>query len=322
MPTRHLVDPDLLPFVDSLPPLDLDAEALTETRELLGRMIAATPLDHAGCRLTRATARSAQEEYDVPLVVVRPDATDRPAGRAALVWMHGGGYLVGQAEQEVPFLADLAVELGVVGVSVDYRLAPEHPHPAPVEDCYAALRWVHQHADELGVDRARVLVGGESAGGGLAAALSTLARDRAELAVAKQVLVYPMLDDRTAAPGAELSPFAGQFMWTPGSNRFGWRSLLGREPGGPGVSPYASPARAEDLRGLPPTYLEVGNLDLFLDEDIAYARRLIHAGVPTDLHVIAGAVHGYKHAGDLPICRAHVARVRDAVGSVGSVASA
>lgn len=319
MRTHHLVDPDLLAFVEALPPFDMDDAALAETRALLDRLIATIPLEHPGCQVSRATATSRHEQYDVPLVVVRPLAgRGARAARTAVVWMHGGGYLLGRAEQEVPLLAELAAELGVVGVSVDYRLAPEHPHPAPVEDAYAALAWVHGHADELGIDRDRVIVAGESAGGGLAAALSTLARDRAELPIAKQLLVYPMLDDRTAGPDAELTPFAGQFMWTPASNRFGWRSLLGQEPGSPGISPYASAARTEDLRGLPPTYIEVGNLDLFVDEDVAYAHRLIKVGAPTELHVIAGAVHGYNHAGDLPICREHRARIRRAIAAVGS----
>lgn len=323
MPTRHLVDPDLLGFVEALPPLDLHEGVLAESRALVDRLLSLVPLEHPGVVLARATARSRHEEYDVPLVVLRPAADDGEPGerpprsgaagrRVALVWMHGGGYLLGRAEQEVPSLAGLVAEHGLVAVSVDYRLAPEHPHPAPVEDCYAALVWVHEHAEELGIDPARVIVGGESAGGGLAAALSTLARDRGGLPspIAQQILIYPMLDDRTAAADAQLSPHAGQFMWTPASNRFGWRSLLGgQEPGAADVSPYASAARAENLGGLPPTYLEVGDLDLFVDEVVAYARRLIRAGVPTDLHVIAGAVHGYRHAGDLPICRDHRARL-------------
>ncbi|MFC5727875.1 MULTISPECIES: alpha/beta hydrolase [Nocardioides] len=318
MRPHHLLDPDLLAFVEALPPSDMDEPALAETRALLGRLIASIPLEHPGCEVTRTRAASRHEEYDVPLVVVRPrPVRDDGVPGTAVVWMHGGGYLAGQAEQDVPLLADLAAELGVVGVSVDYRLAPEHPHPAPVEDAYAGLAWVHEHAEELGIDRDRVIVAGESAGGGLAAALSTLARDRAELPIAKQLLVYPMLDDRTARPDAELSPFAGQLLWTPASNRFGWRSLLGEEPGAPGISPYASPARAEDLHGLPPTYLEVGELDLFVDEDVAYGHRLIKAGVPTELHVIAGAVHGYNHAGDLPICRDHRARIHRAIETVG-----
>lgn len=318
MRPRHHVDPDLLAFVEALPPFDMDESALAETRALLDRLIATIPLEHPGCVISRATATSRHERYDVPLVVVRPRSVrGKAVAGSAVVWLHGGGYLTGRAEQDVPRLADLATELGVVGVSVDYRLAPEHPHPAPVEDAYAGLAWVHEHAEELGIRRDRVIVAGESAGGGLAAALSTLARDRAELPIAKQLLIYPMLDDRTARPDAELNPFAGQLMWTPASNRFGWRSLLGEEPGSPGISPYASAARAEDLRGLPPTYVEVGNLDLFVDEDVAYAHRLIGAGVPTELHVIAGAVHGYNHAGDLPICREHRARIHRAIETVG-----
>lgn len=318
---HHLVDPDLRAFVDSLPPLDMDAAALAETRATLARLTATIPQEHPDCVVEGATARSPEHDHGVPLVVVRPrrPAPDGP-GRTALLWMHGGGYLLGHAEQDVPYLGDLSAELDLVAVSVDYRLAPEHPHPAPVEDCYAALVWVHQHAAELGIDPRRVVLAGQSAGGGLAAALSTLARDRGGPAIARQVLVYPMLDDRTAAEDADLAPHAGRLMWTAASNRFAWTSLLGREPGSAAVSPYAAAARAEDLRGLPATFLDVGALDLFAEEVIDYARRLVRAGVPTDLHVVAGAVHGYAQAGDLPICRDHQARVRGAIASIAGQA--
>ena len=185
----------------------------------------------------------------------------------------------------------LAEELGCVIVSVDYRLAPETPHPGPVEDCYAGLAWTFAHAGELGIDPARVGVAGESAGGGLAASLALLARDRGEHRLAFQHLTYPMLDDRTCI--TDVHPHTGAFIWTPHNNRFGWSALLGHDPGGQAVSPYAAAARAEDLSGLPPTFIATGALDLFLDEDIDYARRLIRAGVPTELHVYPGAFHGF-----------------------------
>ena len=312
MPSQ--VHPELREFVASVPPGDIDASTLPLARQEVARLASMVPLEQPGVEVSRATVRSRHEEYDVPLVVVRPDAgTGAAAGpRPAVVWLHGGGYVAGQADAEVPFLARVAVEHGAVGVAVDYRLAPEHPHPAPVEDAHAALVWVHEHAEDLGVDPARVAVGGESAGAGLAAALSTLARDRGGPAIARQLLVYPMLDDRTAADCASHPPGAGELMWKPASNRFAWESLLGGvEPGSADVSPYASPARAEDLRGLPASLHDGGGQGRFVAECIAYAHRLVRAGVPTDLHVVSGAVHGYVHAGEeLAIVRAHRDRVR------------
>jgi triacylglycerol lipase len=185
----------------------------------------------------------------------------------------------------------LAEALGCVIVSVDYRLAPETAFPGAIEDCYAGLTWTVAHAAELNIDTARLGVMGESAGGGLAAALALLARDRGEIALAFQVLTYPMLDDRTCTRAPH--PYAGEFLWTPRNNRYGWRALLGEEPGGPKVSPYAAPARADDLSGLPPTFLMTGALDLFVDENIDYARRLVAAGVPTEFHVYPGAFHAF-----------------------------
>jgi triacylglycerol lipase len=182
-------------------------------------------------------------------------------------------------------------------VSVAYRLAPEAPYPAALEDCYAALSWIHDCADSLGVDRARIGLVGESAGGGHAAALALLARDRGEVPLAFQWLIYPMIDDRTGS-GSEPHPYAGQLIWTAEMNRDGWRALFGREPGGELPGPYASAARFPDLSNLPATLIQVGSLDLFVEENIEYARRLIRAGVPTELHVYPGAIHGFTFLSD------------------------
>ncbi len=173
-------------------------------------------------------------------------------------------------------------ESNVPVLLVDYRTAPEFPHPVPVQDCFAALVWLAEHANELGVDPARVAVMGDSAGGGLAAAVCLMARDRGCPAVALQVLIYPMLDDRTALPDPQLVPFV---TWTYDDNITGWQALLGDSVGRDGVTAYAAPARATDLSLLPPTYIDVGDLDIFRDEDITYARRLAAAGVATELHV-------------------------------------
>jgi acetyl esterase/lipase len=178
----------------------------------------------------------------------------------------------------------------LVGVSVEYRLAPETPYPGPLEDCYAGLQWVEAHAADLGIDASRIGIGGASAGGGLAAGLCLLTRDRGGAAPAFQLLVYPMIDDRQITPSsAWLDP-----IWPPSANAFGWGAYLGEARGGPDVPIYAAAARAQELRGLPPTLISVGALDGFSDEDIDYAVRLRHAGVPVELHVYPGAPHGFN----------------------------
>ena len=215
-----------------------------------------------------------------------------PAGPAgphpAVLWIHGGGYVIGSAAQDDAVCRHLADELGALVAAVDYRLAPEHPFPVPLLDCHDALVWLAGRGD---VDVERVAIGGASAGGGLAASLALLARDRGEVRPAFQLLSYPMLDDRTALrTDIDERHFR---LWNNEANRFGWRSYTGQEPGSPGVDPLAAPARSEDLAGLPPAWIGVGSLDLFLAEDLAYADRLRGAGVPCDVHVVDGAFHGF-----------------------------
>jgi acetyl esterase/lipase len=221
--------------------------------------------------------------------IYRPDV--QPSKLPALLWIHGGGYVMGDIEQDDRLMKQLVKRIGCVAVSVDYRLAPEHPFPAPVEDCYAGLKWLFAHADELGVEPARIAIGGASGGGGLAAGLALLARDRGEVQVAFQLLIYPMIDDRNVTPASHA--ITDPRMWNRESNRLGWKAYLGRDGGGADVSPYAAAARATDLTNLPPAYIPVGALDLFVDENIEYAQRLIQAGVPTELHVYPGAFHGF-----------------------------
>lgn len=227
---------------------------------------------------------------DVFVRIYQP--TDRPDTLPALLWIHGGGYVLGSVERDDLLAKHLARVGQCVVASVEYRLAPEHPFPAPVEDCYAALKWLSAYSSELGVDTSRIAIGGASAGSGLAAGLALFARDRAEVEIAFQLLIYPMIDDRNIAPASETAP--DTFVWTRENNLMGWRAYLGHEPGGADVSPYAAAARATDLRGLPPTYIPVGDLDLFLDENVRYAQRLLAAGVPTELHVYPGAFHGFN----------------------------
>lgn len=236
----------------------------------------------------------------------------RAPGSAALLWIHGGGYLIGRPEQSDTVCARFARELGILVVAVDYRLAPEHPFPAPLEDCYAALSWMHAHAGALRIDPDRLAIGGDSAGGGLAAALAQLTRDRKKIKPVFQVLLYPMLDDRTATRADHKG--TGRYIWTPASNVLGWASYLGQSPGGPTAPAYAAPARMEDLTGLPPAWVGVGTLDLFHEEDVAYARRLQASGVPCELHEVPGAFHAFElFAGDAAISRDFIARQTSAL---------
>jgi acetyl esterase/lipase len=226
---------------------------------------------------------------DVAIRIYEP--VKRPKTLPALLWMHGGGYMLGNIDQEDLSAKRYTLAGKCVTVTVEYRLAPENPFPAPLEDCYAALKWLGAHAGEIGVDPQRIVIGGASAGGGLAAGLALLARDRGEVDISYQFLLFPMLDDCNTAPASETIP--DTLLWTRESNRMGWRAYLGREPGGKNVSPYASACRAKDLTGLPPAYIAIGDLDLFLQEGLTYAGRLIAAGVATELHVYPGACHGF-----------------------------
>ena len=240
----------------------------------------------------------------LPLTWYSPTTGDSTAS-AAMLYLHGGG-MIASLEQTAP-VYDVVVRQyvsrsGVPALVVDYRVAPEHPHPTPVEDCYAALQWLEAHAAELNVDPTRLAVCGDSAGGGLAAGVALLARDRSGPQLALQLLIYPMLDDRNVVPDPQLQP---EFLvWNYEDNMTGWGALLGDASGGAEVPPYAAPARAADLTGLPPAYIDVGDLDIFRDEDVDYARRLLAAGVPTELHVYPGCPHGFEMvAGDLPVSR-------------------
>ncbi|HEY0136739.1 MAG TPA: alpha/beta hydrolase [Nannocystis sp.] len=208
----------------------------------------------------------------------------------ALLWVHGGGFIFGTPAQDDALATTFARELGLIVVAPSYRLAPEHPFPAAIDDLYATLAWLHTSAGELHIRPDRIAVAGASAGGGLAAGLALLARDRGQIPLAFQLLVYPMLDDRTVDRTID---GANHRLWTAGSNRFGWTSYLGRTPGGADVPVYAAPARAGTLAGLPPTWIGVGTFDLFHDEDVAYARRLADAGVPVELEVVPGVFHGF-----------------------------
>jgi acetyl esterase/lipase len=202
--------------------------------------------------------------------------------------------IMGTNRVGMPVLLDWVEELGVIVVSVEYRLAPEHPHPAPVEDCYAGLRWTAEHAADLGIDAHRLIIAGTSAGGGLAAAVALLARERGGPGLLGQVLMCPMLDDRHQTPSSR--ELDGEGIWDQHANRVGWAALLGDAAGGPDVHWSAAPARATDLAGLPPAYIDVGSVETFRDEDVDYASRIWQSGGVADLHVWAGGFHGFDGA--------------------------
>ncbi|MER5339103.1 alpha/beta hydrolase [Streptomyces mirabilis] len=235
------------------------------------------------------TVPGPQGAPDIPLLICRPT---RAAAAVPVVYnVHGGGMVIGDNRTGVGEMLDWAEELGTAVVSVEYRLAPEHPHPALVEDCYAGLKWTAEHAGELGFDPERIIVAGASAGGGLTAAVALLARDRGTPALLGQVLLCPMLDDRNDTPSSR--QMAGLGVWDRAANHMGWTALLGDARGGPDVSPYAAPARAEDLSGLPPAFIDVGSAETFRDEAVAYASGLWQAGGRAELHVWPGGFHGY-----------------------------
>jgi acetyl esterase/lipase len=300
MDTRHLVDPELLPALEFMPSFDLSLTMLPQMRgmmtEMLNQQRAAAPPSDIVVEERHVPGPTGAPDVRV-LIYNPPGATSTKPG---YLHIHGGGYIMGIPEMMDAQNKATAGEVGCVIVSVDYRLAPDTPHPGPVEDCYAALKWFHANAASLGVDPNRIAIGGESAGGGLSAGLGLLTRDRGEVPLAFQLLIYPMIDDRTVTR-SDPHAFAGEFIWTAQSNHFGWHSLLGQAPGSDGVSPYAAAARAESVAGLPPTFISVGALDIFLDEDIDYAKRLLAAGVPTELHVYPGAYHGFDVAFDADV---------------------
>jgi acetyl esterase/lipase len=226
-----------------------------------------------------------------PELTVRIYQTENKAGiTPGFLWVHGGGYVVGDFELDDPICRQLTLAGECVVVSVNYRRAPEHPYPIPLEDCYSTLKWMAAQ-DELQIDRSRICVGGASAGGGLSAALALLARDRGEIKLAWQLLLYPMIDDRNTELPSETVP--NTLVWTRESNYYGWHAYLGHEPGTKDVEPYAAPARAENLEGVAPAFIGTGDLDLFTEESLYYAAKLVAAGVPTEVHVYPGVPHGF-----------------------------
>ncbi|MEV4017140.1 alpha/beta hydrolase [Nonomuraea angiospora] len=288
------LDPEIRAFLERTPfptfdTANLTPEELPEHRAQINAFLAAAPPADTDVVIEDRHVPGPDGAPDVRVRIYRPAGGGE--GRPGLYWIHGGGMIIGTPEIDEAMMIGYVEELGCVAVSVDYRLAPENPHPAPVEDCYAGLVWTAKAAGELGIDPARIVVGGASAGGGLAAATVLLARDRGGPDVAFQLLVCPMLDDRNITPSSH--EFSEAVVWDRSANLFGWTALLGDRIGTDDVPPYAAPARATDLAGLPPAFIDVGELEVFRDEDVDYALRLSQAGVSTELHLYPGAFHGF-----------------------------
>lgn len=291
-PIAQPFDAELAPVVAGPLAPPASAETLEDLRGMMAQATTASTQD-----LTLGGAVRAEERKvpgpdgapDVTLHVFRPATGSGPW--PVLYNVHGGGMISGSALSEVaqylPYVAEGLAAL----VTVEYRLAPEHPDPAPIEDCYAGLTWTARHAADLDLDPDHVVVVGASAGGGLAAGLGLLARDRGFPALTHQVLICPMVDDRATTPSSQMLDGVG--VWDRSSNLYGWTALLGDRRGGPDVSIYAAPARAQDLSGLPSTYVDAGGAETFRDEAISYAQRLMQAGVLVDLHVWGGGFHGF-----------------------------
>jgi acetyl esterase/lipase len=307
--THPPLDPELAAALAALPPeacQPLQAENIPDVREVMA-------LTQVRDRTLRRGGAVDLEERQVPGPEGAPDLTVlilRPArGRGpwpGVYYIHGGGMVLGTRRSGAEELAAWVEEIGLVAVSVEYRLAPEHPHPAPVEDCYAGLTWTAAQAGELGIGSQALIVAGQSAGGGLAAATALMARDRGGPPLSHQLLGCPMLDDRAMTPSSQEFDHVG--FWGRISNHTGWTALLGDARGGPDVSPYAAPARAADLAGLPPAFIDVGSVDVFRDEDIDYAARLSRAGIPVEFHLWPGGFHGFESVGpDSALARAAVA---------------
>ena len=285
----YAFDPELAPFVEMLPASDMtDVHA---ARASLAAILAPmnAEVDQSGLRIEDRTIRGPDGAPPVVVRVYSPDSAAPVEGRPALLDIHGGGFAVGDIDMEHGFAAGTARALDAVIVVVEYRLAPEHPFPAGLEDCYAALVWLHDNANAFDIDRTRIAVGGQSAGGGLSAATALLARDLGGPPLCFQFLGIPELDHRLET--TSMRTFVDTPMWNRASAQRSWSWYLGEESGGD-VSPYASPSIATDLRGLPPAYVTSMEFDPLRDEGILYALRLMEAGVSVELHSFPGTFHG------------------------------
>lgn len=283
------VDPELRPMLSAMMQEDFRKSELSIIREGIAAVFQRAAIPSGLCTISDKLVAGPVGAPEVRVRLYEPQDKKTPC--PGILYIHGGGYILGSAQMTDASCAKMASVVGCVVASVDYRLAPEHPYPAALKDCYAALLWFSENAVTLGVDNTKIAVVGGSAGGGLAAALTLLARDRGEPQVAFQAPLYPMLDDRNQT--ASSREFTDPRIWSRDKNLFAWEQYLGPLYGDEEISAYAAPARAQDLSCLPPTYTFVGELDLFRDETITYVTRLLQAGVPTEFHIYPGCFHGF-----------------------------
>jgi len=286
------LDPELAVVVAQVPTLDLTD--IPGARASLAELYVLINTAEPNPRVSHSdhTAPGRDGNPDVMVRVFRPaDGSASGEKLPCVYWTQGGGYVLTAPDLDDQWCEGLVDAHRCIVVSVDWRRAPEHPFPAAADDCYAGLAWVVANADEVGVDAQRIAIAGHSSGGGSTAGLALLVRDRAEFSVAHAMLIYPMIDDTDTTHSSHI--VTDPQVWNRTSNQIGWRSYLGDSYGTDQVSPYAAPARMTELHGLPPTSILTGDLDLFVDEDVTYAQRLMQADVPTELHVYPGAHHGF-----------------------------
>ena len=285
---KNRVNPELLAGLDMFQDLDLRPEYLQAMREGAAQMRPPATVDDSMSLTDEIIV--GPDSNPLPIRIYRENAIQETL--PVLLWIHGGGYILGSIDDNDDLCMRFAKEAKCVVVSVDYRLAPEHPYPAPVEDCYAALKWIADHADALNIDHNRIGVAGASAGGGLTAALTLLARDRQYPSVCFQMPLYPMIDDKNNSPST--NEIKEGFVWNQKTNEAGWKMYLGELYDTENIPAYAAPARAEDYRHLPYTYTCVGQLDPFRDETLTYVTKLAQAGVDVEFHLYPGAYHGFE----------------------------
>ena len=292
------LDPDIRADYLKLPQIKLDGDGLAKCRAEFERLIGSFDLPKdPSIRVYDHYIQNSDNTGRMRLRIYEPlNRKDKAPG---IYWIHGGGLIMGAPEESEDLNIRFATEVGAVVVAVDYRMAPEHPYPAPVEDCYSGLKWFSDNASFFGVDNKRIAVIGVSAGGGLCAATAIMARDRKGPHIAFQMPLYPMIDDRMATPASNMD--LDHRLWNKDANKFAWNAYLGDIPDEKRTS-YMAAAREKDLSGLPPTYTCVGELDIFRDDTVNYVQRLLHAGVPVEFHLYPGCIHGFEaYAQNAPV---------------------
>lgn len=289
--TKEHIDAELLPAFERLQPMDFEKTGVDEYKRIFNNLKGSDSLPKDDeVKVYDVNIDNPDSDKDLRLRIYQPKKVQN--NLAGILWIHGGGYLFGVPEQDEGQSIRFAKEVGAVVVAVDYRLAPEHKYPAALKDCYTALGWLWENADDLGINKNKIAVAGASAGGGLCAATTLLARDKGEYKIAFQMPLYPMIDDRFATPASQED--IDLRVWNNVANKYAWNAYIGELVGTDKVSAYMAPARAKNLQGLPPTYSCVGNLDPFRDDTIDYIARLSQAGVPTELHIYPGAYHAFE----------------------------